>query len=89
LKKSQALRVAGVSVGRLPRPTGAVTVPVMKAIARLMQLAGLAIPPLAIIAELSHTITLGQMLMFLVASVCLFSLGYLFQQYTGGGSGNG
>lgn len=58
----------------------------MFAIARLMQLGGLTIPPLAIIAELSHTITQGQMLMFLVASVCLFSIGYLLQQYTSGGS---
>jgi hypothetical protein len=59
----------------------------MTPIARLMQIAGLAIPPLAIIAELTHAISLGQMLMFLVASICLFSLGYLLQQYTGGSSG--
>ena len=56
----------------------------MAAIARFMQLAGLVLPPLAIIAELNHTISLGQMLGFLVVSICLFSLGYVLKQYTGG-----
>ena len=60
----------------------------MFAIARLMQLAGLIVPPLAIVAELNHTISLGQMLGFLVVAVCLFVLGYYLQQYTGGSSSN-
>jgi hypothetical protein len=54
--------------------------------ARLLQIAGLTIPPLSIIAQLSNTISLGQMLGFLVVSVCMFSLGYLLQAYFGGGS---
>jgi hypothetical protein len=58
----------------------------MVAIARMLQLAGLTIPPLAIIAQLSGSITLGQMLRFLAAAVCLFSIGYLLQHYTGGGA---
>jgi hypothetical protein len=55
----------------------------MYALARLLQVAGLAIPLLAIMAQLSEAITLGQMLRFLVASICLFSIGYLIQQYSG------
>ena len=66
--------------------TPAGTVLGMHAFARLLQLAGLAIPPLAIIAQLSESISLGQMLQFLVASVCLFSIGYLLERYSGGGS---
>ena len=58
----------------------------MTAFARLLQLAGLAIPPLAIIAQLGESISLGQMLTFLVAAVCMFSIGYLLQSYLGGGS---
>lgn len=53
-------------------------------IARLLQLAGLAIPPLAIVAQLTASITLGQMLQFLVVAVCLFAIGYLLQRYSGG-----
>lgn len=55
----------------------------MAAIARLLQLAGLTIPLLAILAELNHSITLGQMLMFLVVSICLFSIGHLIERYSG------
>ena len=55
----------------------------MYALARLLQLAGLTIPPLAILAQLSEAIKTGQMLQFLVAAICLFSIGYLMQQYTG------
>jgi hypothetical protein len=51
--------------------------------ARLLQFAGLAIPPLAMVAQLSERIRTGQMLQFLVAAVCLFLSGYLLQQYTG------
>jgi hypothetical protein len=58
----------------------------MVAFARLLQMAGLTIPPLAIIAQLSGSISLGQMLQFLVAAVCLFTIGYLLQTHLGGGS---
>jgi hypothetical protein len=39
---------------------------------------------MAIIAELNHSISLGQMLGFLVVSICVFSLGHLLQRYAGG-----
>jgi hypothetical protein len=55
----------------------------MYALARLLQFAGLTIPPLAILAQLSEAIKPGQMLRFLVAAICLFSIGYLVQQTTG------
>jgi hypothetical protein len=52
----------------------------MQLLARLMQLAGLTIPPVTILAQLSNRITAGQMLGFLVVSVCLFTLGHLLQR---------
>ena len=55
----------------------------MQFFARLLQLGGLTIPPLAIIAQLAEQITAGQMLRFLVVSICLFLGGYLLQQYRG------
>jgi hypothetical protein len=57
----------------------------MKSVARLLQLVGLTIPPLAIVAQLVNSINLKQMLGFLVASIAVFSIGYLMQQYSGGG----
>ena len=57
----------------------------MYKLARFIQMAGLAIPPLAIIAQLMDEITLGQMLGFLTVSVGLFLVGYLLQRYSGGG----
>lgn len=68
---------------RLRRGEPAVTVRCMYALARLLQVAGLVIPPLAMIAQLGERIRTGQMLQFLVVAVCLFSSGYLLQQYTG------
>lgn len=56
----------------------------MYAIARLLQLLGLTIPPLSIMAQLNGDIKTGPMLQFLVASVALFSIGYLLQTYTTG-----
>lgn len=53
----------------------------MYPLARLFQLLGLAIPPLAIVAQLGERISAGQMLQFLVVSVCLFGVGYLLQTY--------
>jgi hypothetical protein len=55
----------------------------MRAFARLLQLAGLTIPILAMVAQLMERIRAGQMLQFLVVSVCLFAAGYLLQQYGG------
>ena len=74
-----------MSACALPAIAPGVTVLTMVALARLIQTAGLIIPPLAIIAQLMEQITLGQMLGFLIVSVGLFTLGYLLQQYSGGG----
>jgi hypothetical protein len=57
----------------------------MHSIARLLQLIGLTIPVLAIVAQLGNSITASKMLGFLVASVLIFSIGYLLQRYSGGG----
>jgi hypothetical protein len=54
----------------------------MQFLARLLQIAGLTIPPLAMVAQLMERIRAGQMLQFLVVSVCLFTTGYLLQQFT-------
>jgi len=54
----------------------------MDAIGKTMQLGGLTIPPLAIFAQLNESITEGQLLMFLVAAVSLFYIGYTLR---GGG----
>lgn len=58
----------------------------MYALSRLLQIAGLILLPLAMIAQLNQAITLGAMLRFLVVGVCLFSIGYILQRYFGGGA---
>jgi hypothetical protein len=55
----------------------------MYALGRLLQLIGLTIPLLAIIAQLNQSISLGQMLRFLVVAIALFGSGYLLQTYSG------
>jgi Ca2+/H+ antiporter len=55
----------------------------MKAIGRALQVIGLTIPPLAIVAELAETISLGQMLAFLVAAACSFWIGRITEGYSG------
>jgi hypothetical protein len=56
----------------------------MYTVARFLQIAGLTIPPLAIMAQLNENISLGKMLQFLVAAIAAFSIGYLLQSYTTG-----
>lgn len=51
----------------------------MKRIGQLLQQAGLVVPPLSIVAQLSDAISLGQMLMFLVASVSAFLIGRILE----------
>ncbi len=58
----------------------------MHTLARMLQLAGLAIPPLAIIAQITdpeHFGT-GGLLKFLLMAVGIFLLGYLLQRFGGG-----
>jgi hypothetical protein len=57
------------------------TVRAMQAVARMLQLAGLTIPLLAMVAQLMNRIRAAQMLQFLVVAVCLFSAGYILQVY--------
>ncbi len=57
----------------------------MYTLARLLQLAGLTIPLVAIVAQLSNSISVGALLGFLVVSVILFYMGRLLQ--SGGGQG--
>jgi hypothetical protein len=55
----------------------------MHALARLLQVAGLIILPLAMVAQLDERIRAGQMLQFMIVGACLFTVGYLLQQNTG------
>jgi hypothetical protein len=51
----------------------------ISALGRLLQIAGLVVPLLAIFAQLEGRISVGQLLMFLVAAMCLFWIGSLVQ----------
>jgi hypothetical protein len=42
-------------------------------------MAGLTIPALAVLLELQHAISLGQMLVMLVAAVCCFWIGRILE----------
>ncbi len=54
----------------------------MAAIGRLSQFLGLTIPAVAILLELNHAISLGQMLVMLVAALCCFWIGRIVEGYT-------
>jgi len=58
----------------------------MHTLSRFLQLAGLTIAPLAMVAQLNGGISVGKMLQFLLVSVCVFLIGYTLQRY-GGSSG--
>ncbi|MEX2093768.1 MAG: hypothetical protein WD971_13875 [Pirellulales bacterium] len=53
---------------------------------RLLQIVALVILPLAMVSQLSGSISLGQMLQFMFVAVGIFMMGYLLQRYSGGGS---
>jgi len=53
----------------------------MRAIGRFGQLLGLGIPVVAVILELNHIISLGRMLVMLVAAVCCFWIGRILEGY--------
>ena len=53
----------------------------MAALGRLGQFLGLAIPAVAVLLELNHAISLGQMLVMLVAAVCSFWIGRILEGY--------
>lgn len=55
----------------------------LRAIGKAGQWLGLAVPALAVVLELNHRISLGQMLMMLVAAVCCFWIGRILEGYAG------
>jgi hypothetical protein len=55
----------------------------MYTLGRFLQIIGLIIPPLAIIAELNER-NPGLLLKFLAVAVGVFVVGYLMQRYSGG-----
>ena len=55
----------------------------MYTVGRLLQLVGLTILPLAMVSELNNSNT-GLMLKFMLIGAGIFTLGYLFQRYSGG-----
>jgi hypothetical protein len=57
----------------------------MHTLARILQIAGLTIPLLAIFAQLNERISLSQMLGFLIVAIAIFSIGQLIERYSGGG----
>ena len=54
----------------------------LRAIGKAGQLLGLTVPAVAILLELNHRISLGQMLMLLVAAVCCFWIGRILEGYS-------
>jgi len=55
----------------------------MYTLGRILQLVGLIILPLAIVNELNHS-NPGLLLKFMFMGAGVFTLGYLFQRYSGG-----
>jgi hypothetical protein len=55
----------------------------MYALGRFLQVVGLTILPLAILSELNNS-NPGLMLKFMLVGAGIFTLGYLFQRYSGG-----
>jgi hypothetical protein len=55
----------------------------MYTLGRFLQIVGLTILPLAILSELNNS-NPGLMLKFMFVGAGIFTLGYLFQRYSGG-----
>lgn len=55
----------------------------MRAVGRCGQFLGLALPALAVVLELGNAISLGQMLVMLVAAICCFWIGRILEGYAG------
>jgi len=69
------------ATARFPSPTSSSETDSMAALGRLGQFLGLAIPAVAILLELNHAISLGQMLVMLVAAICCFWIGRIVEGY--------
>jgi hypothetical protein len=55
----------------------------MRRLARGLQMVALVLLPLSMILQIAHTITVGQMLMIMVAGFCLFWIGRLAEGFLG------
>jgi len=55
----------------------------MRFAGRCGQYLGMTLPALAIVLELNRTISLGQMLVMLVAAICCFWIGRILEGYAG------
>jgi len=55
----------------------------IRSLGRAGQFLGLVVPALAIVLELQRAISLGQMLMLLLASVCCFWIGRILEGFSG------
>jgi hypothetical protein len=53
----------------------------MASFGRLLQIVGLVVPPLSIVLQLQEAITLGQMLLAVVAAVSAFWIGRIVEGY--------
>jgi len=53
----------------------------MRSFGHYLQLLGLALPPLSIVLQLSGSISLGTMLVMLVAAASLFGIGRILEGY--------
>ena len=78
------LKLPPIGHRRLLRLAGDDTLHAMYTLARFLQMVGLTIPMLAIVAQLNQAITASKMLGFLIVSVLVFSIGHLLQRYSGG-----
>lgn len=56
----------------------------MYTVGRFLQMIGLTIPLLSIVAQLNEAIKANTMLGFLMAAVLVFFIGHLLQRYSGG-----
>lgn len=53
----------------------------MRVLGRFLQRVGLIVPPISIVLQLFEVLTLGQMLVALVAAVAAFGLGRIVEGY--------
>ena len=53
----------------------------MRSVARLLQLLGLVMPPVAIFLQMAGSISLGRMLIMAVAAITAFYLGRIVEGY--------
>lgn len=55
----------------------------MRALGKLLQLIGLGLPLIAVLAQLSNAISLGRMLVMMLAALAAFYIGRILEGYFG------